>query len=38
MGEGGIERIIEARLDPREREQLAQSAAVLRGIFEKVTL
>ena len=38
VGEEGIERIIDARLEPQEQEQLTQSAEVLRGLFDKVTL
>lgn len=38
VGEEGVERIIDARLEPREQEQLERSAQILRGVIDKVTL
>lgn len=38
VGEEGVERIIDARLEPQEQEQLERSAHILRGVIEKVAL
>jgi len=38
VGEEGVERIIDARLEPQEQEQLERSAQILRGVFDKVAL